>query len=293
MPRTLRLWGAILLWCSLTIPLFAQSGFSQADFAFFRQKQAALQDWLRYEGFADYLQFDRIDYNSASLEVSLVPTAFTDDCAYLSVLWTSLQRGYYLETKDILHITLMEGIAFVMEVPEDSLTLRLHCRDAAGYQVYIFGERDGNGDLSINLTTQGEVQKMSPDGEPIVVPVDQLKPSLRRHNQSTQLRSDATYQNQLTIRKVSNAVESYLTDFYADKGTPILYRARPKVSRSYYNHFKIRVTHLSHVVLPEVGFFEYHEYTVKVRQEGEKITVEWDFLGKYGDGRFVPRSNSY
>ncbi len=275
------------------IEVVAQEGFGATDFAFFEDKKDAINEWLEYESLSNYLAFDSLVYDNDRLEIRFLPASLGENCNYLKMLWEGLSDKYYAEREEAIHIDMMSGLAFVMEVPKERLYLRLTCGDLDNYQVLISAERSVDDELMVGYEVVGNVEKMAVLGDPVKVKIGSLKPIFLVKLGNIELEFSAR-DKRVTVGKVSEGVEKFLKEYYKTKGTPILYRARPDVSRPYYNEFDISVSHLSHTVLKDEGFFEYHEFHVTVLQQADEIIVNWDFKGKYGSGiLFAPRRSDY
>jgi hypothetical protein len=95
------------------------------------------------------------------------------------------------------------------------------------------------------------------------------------------------------VAPVCTSARQYLNNFYKNKGTPVLWRARIDTSYTAYDEFILEVTHLNYEICQD-GFFEYHRIYVKGLQKGEDVELSWEFQGKYGSGIiFPPRKNDY
>lgn len=277
----IRLFRAFLLSCLLFASgaphLFAQQPDLRRDLVFFRQKLPEFDHWLSQNSLDHLLHADSVATTPDRVTLYLRPPHHgARVCDSLQYAWNELEATNRRVNGQYFHERLLHKWAFLAEVHQEQAEVVVRCHDPAHFFARIYS-RDGR------IPVEGRSLRSA-----VAVEVS-LPMSLDGVN---------TGDNVALIRgkrvgPVCSSARRYLANFYATKGTPILWSAKVDTSYAAYDEFIIEVTHLSHEICPD-GYFEYHRIYLKGVQKGDDVEISWEFQGKYGSGIiFPPRKNDY
>ena len=262
--------------------LFAQHDLRQ-DEAFFASQMQEYQTWLDSTGLDNFFKTERISVTPERLTLHLGSAAVPPSCDSLEAVWEQIGSAFDKEHqhKQLFHEKLLETWSVMTELPTDSMEIQLDCGDPAKFNVRIHGEADGR-------ILFDEQNQQSLGSGTITIPFNQLR------DIHTGGRLDSLGKKR-TVRQVRIFIADYLRKVhYNGKGTPVLYNVRIDTSMSYYNEFTWEFTHLSHEVLEDEGFYEYHRIKIEVQDRNNQLEIGWQFTGKFGSGiLFPPRRNDY
>lgn len=245
---------------------------------FFEQQQQEFQYWLDKNELGTYLEATEIQITPNCL--SLILQEKEIDCSEIGEYWLALRKNFAKNHPNkVLHEKLLNTWSMLTEVQIDSLEIIIRCGSKSGtFEAKIKGELDGR----ITLT-ENAIAKM---GNGVQI----LEPEKLKSIYAGECRIDTISSS--SARNLRIAIGDFISQWYSNKGTPILYNAKKNVLEDYYNEFTYEFTHLSNEITDD-NYYEYHRIHVKVIQkEGDKIEIHWDFMGKYGTSAIFPPKNS-
>ncbi len=266
-----------LLFASGAPHLSAQQADLRHDLAFFRQKIPEFNNWLEQNNLGNVLYADSAGVSADKITLFIRPVYRGEHvCDSLQCAWNELESANRRVNGQYFHERLLHKWAFLAEVQEDQAEVVVRCHDPAHFLARMYS-RDGR------IPVEGRSLR-----SPVVMQVD-LPVSMEGMNSGDNI----TLLRGKKVGPVCYNARLYLTNYYKNKGTPILWKAQIDTSYAAVDEFIIEVTHLSYEICPD-GFFEYHRIYFKALQKGDDVEVSWEFQGKYGSGIiFPPRKNDY
>lgn len=257
---------------SLSKISFSQSGLEK-DSDFFYAQLKEYNEWLSSKGLDKYFKVKDL---SISPELMTLYLQTNEDCESTIGIWEGLKKMYFEEYNIRFEAKLFDALSFQMDVPKDSIQIKIECATPKIFSVDIYFKRNR---LRVDEKIEGSMGTGT-----IEIPIDEVK--------NTFLSSKGLVSN-VSIRKVREGVSQFLISYYKEKGTPILYKAKIDTTKTFFNELTYEISHLSHEVLDE-GFYEFLKINVRISKSGENIEIDYNFQGKYGTGVFfVPRRNDY
>lgn len=269
------------------------------DVPFFRKKLPEFRRWLAENELHKILRADTIIVDNQKVTLFLRP-AFEGRhvCDSMQCAWNQLEMGNRELNGEFFHDRLLKKWAFLAEVREEQAEVVVRCHEPAHFFVKIsgkttldFGRRalDAGGLPSKIYRPSSTVIEgrslRSAAGMQISLPGGSLG--------GANVGENSAIVTGKKVGKVCAEAKAFFLDFYKNKGTPVLWKARIDTSFSFEDEFVLEVTHLSNQICPD-GYFEYHRIHVQGKQRGEEVELRWDFQGKYGSGiLFPPRRNNY
>lgn len=278
------------------------------DAPFFRKKLPEFRRWLVENELHKIFRADTIAVDNQKVTLFLRP-AFEGRrvCDSMQCAWNQLEMGNRDLNGEFFHDRLLKKWAFLAEIREEQAEVVVRCHEPAHFLVKISGRTE---DVEQKTLDAGhwklETSKAQSPMSNVYRPTSTLI-------EGRSLRSAAGMQISLPggslgganvgensaivsgkkVGKVCAEAKTFFLDFYKNKGTPVLWKARIDTSFSFEDEFVLEVTHLSNQICPD-GYFEYHRIHVQGKQRGEEVELRWDFQGKYGSGiLFPPRRNNY
>jgi hypothetical protein len=267
----------LILTCLLCFFTAASAQDLRSDKAFFNKKRVEYNHWLRRNHLGHILRADSISTTMNRVTLFLRPTYNGKrTCDSLQCAWQHLEKANRQVNGQLFHERLLHKWAFLAEVHEEQAEVVVRCHDPAHFRAKIYSK---NGRVPVeerNIRSGALLQ------------ID-LPTSLQGINTG-----DNTYLFRgKNVSTLCTNARRWLVNYYKDKGTPVLWKAKVDTSYTAYNEFVLEVTHLNYEICPD-GFFEYHRVYVKGLQKGEDVELSWEFQGKYGSGIiFPPRKNDY
>lgn len=256
---------------------FAQHDLRQSA-SFFQNNKNEYQAWLNSNSIGDHLMLDKINVFEDNVVVVLQSKhKGNSECDSLKGSWYALRKKYYQDNAQPLHAAMLEKLCFQMDLPLDSAQIIINCPDSL-FSVRIYGEKSADGILSVRFK-EDKVSSMGSDV--IKIGIGEMKGMYR--SEQTKFENNPT----IDIAKVRKSICDYFYNKYKTKGT-WLWDAQIDTSRTHFNEFTYKISHISGEVLKGKNFFEYHQIKVKVEQIGEVITINWSFQAKYGGGLIYP-----
>lgn len=266
-----------ILTCLICLTSLVSAQDLRNDKAFFNKKRLEFNQWLRRNQLGNILRADSISASSGKVTLFLRPTySGRQTCDSLQCAWQRLQKANRMVNGQNFHERLLHKWAFLAEVHEDQAEVVVRCHDPAHFRAKIYS---ANGRIPVEERNirSGTLLELSLPTTMQGINTGENTYLFRGKNVST-LCTKARY---------------WLVNYYKDKGTPLLWKARVDTSYATYDEFVLEVTHLNYEICPD-GFFEYHRVYVKGLQKGEDVELSWEFQGKYGSGIiFPPRKNDY
>lgn len=251
--------------------------------SFFQENKDEYQKWLSTNSIGDFLMLNNIDIFQEKIVVVLNSKHKGKfECDSLKGAWYGLRKKYYQDNSQPLHTAMLEKLCFQMDISLDSAEILINCPDSL-FCVRIYGERSYDGILTVRF----EEDKVTSMGNDILkIHVNEMKDMYK--SGQTKFENNPT----IDIRKVRKSISDFFYNKYKTKGT-WLWNAQIDTSRTHFNEFTYKITHISGEVLKDKNFFEYHYINVKIEQIGEVLTINWNFQAKYGGGLiYPPRENS-
>ncbi|MFK7932948.1 MAG: hypothetical protein AB8G22_05520 [Saprospiraceae bacterium] len=275
-----RLLLLLSLWCGLSLNtcVHAQWDNLLADEAYFQRQLPEFSLWLQRYHFDRVVQIKQIAVQSNQVVLDLVSNFAHAPFDSLPVAWDALAFEYERMHREPIEHRLLYAFAFHNDLQPYQAKIRIRSRDPRFFDVLIWADHRGNVHVEENARisymssgifslNQNELREMSSGG-----------------------RDTLGYQSISTVRR---AISSYLFNYYSNKGTPVLYKAKIDTTRTYHNELTYKITNISHEVLDD-GFFEYIRINIAVDQKGDQVEIKWNFQGKYGSGIwFAPRESQY
>jgi hypothetical protein len=262
--------------CLLSVSaVFAQD--LRNDRAFFQQKRADYNRWLRQNELGHILRADSIAVSNRKVTLFLRPTySGRHTCDSIQCAWQRLEQANHRANGQFFHERLLHKWAFLAEVHEEQAEVVLRCHDPAHFQAKMYS-RQGRVPVEERNIRSGSMLELS------------LPTSMQGINSG----DNVTLIRGKNVGAVCTNARRHLVNFYKNKGTPVLWRARVDTSYTAYDEFVLEVSHMSYEICPD-GYFEYHRIYVKGLQKGDDVELSWEFQGKYGSGIvFPPRKNDY
>ena len=253
------------------------------DSVFINARIQDYQDWLDTFGLSEVLVIRNHSIHPEKLLLTLASAHNKYNCREVQETWKSWYSSFNQSHKGnkLLHEKLIEVLSVLTEISTDSLEIEVKCEEGDGFLIKIFSDQQKRIRLKDHfIETQGEGIFAIP-----MLDVFKINAGVRLDSLS----------RDLTLRRVRLAIGDYLLNkWYKGKGTPVLYNVRIDTSSSFAHEFSWEFTHLSHEVLKDEGYYEYHRVGVKIQDLNGFIQVNWSFTGKYGSGiLFPPRKNDY
>lgn len=268
----------IVLLSLLTHPsLPAQIADLRKDRAFFNKKKTEFDLWLRQNNLQHIFKTDSVGVASKKVTLFLRPAhSGAHVCDSLRCAWDKLEKANRKVNGQFFHERLLHKWAFLAEVPEEQAEVVVRCHPQAHFQAKITAQ---NGKIPVETRIPRSVAQ----------PEVMIPSSLQGVNNGD---NSATFVGK-KVAHVCNMARNFLINYYKQKGTPVLWKARVDTSYAAYDEFILEVTHLSFEICPD-GYFEYHRIYVRGLQKGEDVELSWEFQAKYGSGiLFPPRKNDY
>ncbi len=247
------------------------------DRAFFNKKRLEYNQWLQHNQLGHILRADSISTSSSKVTLFLRPTySGRGTCDSLQCAWQRLERSNRVQHGQNFHERLLHKWAFLSEVHEEQAEVIVRCHDPAHFMAKMYSK---NGRVPVeerNIRSGAMIELSLP----------------------TSMQGVNTGENTYLFRGKNVGVlctnaRLWLVNYYKNKGTPILWKAKLDTSFTTYDEFVLEVTHLNYEICPD-GYFEYHRIYVKGLQKGDDAELSWEFQGKYGSGIiFPPRKNDY
>ncbi|MBL7775413.1 MAG: hypothetical protein JNK89_05390 [Saprospiraceae bacterium] len=257
--------------------LSAQAPDLRQDQAFFQAKLPEYQSWLHQNQLDGILYAEAVSSSPQTVTLYL-RAAFQGGrvCDSLQCAWEKLENASYRINGRFFHEQLLHKWAFLAEVHEDQAEVVVRCHDPAHFYRRI-SSRNGMMPVDGRNVRSGAV-------------VDVRLPAAL---QGIGLGTNSMLLPARRVHVVCTKARRYLANYYRNKGTPVLWKARVDSSFTAVDEFVLEVTHLSYEICPD-GFFEYHRIYVRGVQKGDDVELSWEFQGKYGSGIiFPPRKNDY
>lgn len=280
-PCLFRVFVLALITCLSISNLHAQPADpKQQDQAFFAKKLPEYRQWLRQNRLDGIFYADSVAVSNgrATLFLTSAYQGRNHVCDSMQSAWNKLEADNRMVNGQFFHERLLQKWAFLAEVHPDQAEVIVRCHSPAHFQVRVTS-RSGKVPAearTVRSTIMAEVET----------------PDLAMLQQTNTGDNSSVLRNR-QVRTVTTAARSWLVNYYKNKGTPILWKARIDSSYSTFDDFILEVTHMSDVICPD-GYFEYHRIYVKGTQNGDDVVLSWEFQGKYGSGIiFPPRKNDY
>ena len=249
----------------------------RSDKAFFNKKRAEYNQWLRRNHLGHILRADSISVASNRVALFLRPTySGKRTCDSLQCAWQSLERANKMLNGQTFHERLLHKWAFLAEVHDDQAEIVVRCHDPAHFMAKTYS-KNGRIPVEERNIRSGNIIELDLPNSMQGINTGENTYLFRGKNVST----------------LCTNARLWLVNYYKDKGTPVLWKAKVDTSYTTYDEFVLEVTHLNYEICPD-GYFEYHRVYVKGLQKGEDVELSWEFQGKYGSGIiFPPRKNDY
>jgi hypothetical protein len=247
------------------------------DKGFFLKKKQELNLWLKQNKLDGILYADSVSVSAKKVTLYIRPTFRGKHvCDSLQCAWDKLEQANRRINGQFFHERLLHKWAFLSEIHEDQAEIMIRCHEPAHFQAKISSNKGKIPVEERNIRSAAVID--------VATPV-----SLQGVNTG----DNKTVLQGKKVNVVCVNARRYLTAFYQNKGTPVLWKARVDSSYTAYDEFVLEVTHLSDEICPD-GYFEYHRIYVKGLQKGDDVELSWEFQGKYGSGIiFPPRKNDY
>lgn len=271
------LFRVLILTCLICLFSAASAQDLRHDKAFFDKKRAEYNQWLQRNRLGQILIADSISASPSRVTLFLRPTySGRHTCDSLQNAWQRLERSNRQVNGQAFHERLLHKWAFLAEVHEDQVEIMVRCHDPAHFKAKIYSNR-GRIPVEEQNIRSGSMLELD------------LPISLQGINTGD---NSCLFRGK-NVNSLCTKARLWLVNYYKNKGTPILWKARVDTSYTAYDEFILEVTHLNYEICPD-GFFEYHRIYVKGIQKGEDVELSWEFQGKYGSGIiFPPRKNDY
>jgi hypothetical protein len=247
------------------------------DRAFFNKKRLDYNQWLQQNHLGHILRADSISTNSNKVTLFLRPTySGRNTCDSLQCAWQRLEKSNRLQYGQNFHERLLHKWAFLSEVHEEQAEVVVRCHDPAHFMAKIYSK---NGRVPVE-------ERNIRSGSMIELNLPNSMQGINSGENTYLFRGK-------NVGVLCTNARLWLVNYYKNKGTPILWKAKLDTSFTTYDEFVLEVTHLNYEICPD-GYFEYHRIYVKGIQKGDDAELSWEFQGKYGSGIvFPPRKNDY
>lgn len=270
----------LLILCVFSMPKISAQPLEdlRQDAAFFRKKLPEFRQWLSESGLDAVFVADSVAVSARKASLFLKP-AFRGKhvCDSMQSAWNALESSNRQMNGQFFHDRLLRKWAFLAEVREEQAEVVVRCHEPAHFFARVYGQ---NGEIPVEQRTLRTAAFLD-----LQVPTNALSSATPGDN--------ATLVRNQRVAPVCAAAKRFFVQWYASRGTPVLYSARLDTSYSFEDEFVVEVTHLSYEACPD-GFFEYHRIHVSGLQKGDDVELRWEFQAKYGPGIvFPPRKNNY
>ena len=273
----LRPFRVLILTCLIFITYSGSAQDLRNDKAFFLKKRAEYNQWLRKNHLGHILRADSVSISAHKATLFLRPTYNGKrTCDSLQCAWQRLEKSNKLVNGQSFHERLLHKWAFLAEIHEDQAEVVVRCHDPAHFMAKTYS-RDGKVPVEERNIRSGAIIELD-------LPVTM---------QGINTGDNKYLFPGKNVNVLCTNARKYLVNYYKDKGTPVLWKAKIDTSYTAYDEFVLEVTHLNYEICPD-GYFEYHRIYIKGLQKGPDVELTWEFQGKYGSGIvFPPRKNDY
>ena len=247
------------------------------DNLFFNKKRLEFNAWLRKNQLGHILRADSISTSANKVTLFLRPThSGRRTCDSLQCAWQQLEKTNRMQFGQTFHERLLHKWAFLAEVHENQAEVVVRCHEPAHFRARVY-------------SYQGRVpveERNIRSGAVLELDMPESLQGINTGEKSYLFRGK-------NVNALCTKARHWLVNYYKNKGTAILWKARVDTSYTTYDEFVLEATHLSYEICPD-GYFEYHRIYVKGIQKGDDVELSWEFQGKYGSGIiFPPRKNDY
>jgi len=247
------------------------------DRAFFHKKRLEYNQWLQDNNLGHILRADSISISANRATLFLRPTySGRNTCDSLQCAWQRLEKSNRLAHGQNFHERLLHKWAFLAEVHQEQAEVVVRCHDPAHFMAKMYS-KNGRVPVEERNIRSGSMIELN------------LPATLQGINTG----ENAYLFKGKNVGVLCTNARLWLVNYYKNKGTPLLWKAKLDTSYTTYDEFVLEVSHLNYEICPD-GYFEYHRIYVKGIQKDDDVELSWEFQGKYGSGIiFPPRKNDY
>lgn len=265
----------LLLSFFLQAHLLAQEDLRE-DRIFLYEQLMDFQVWMDKYHFSDLVKVERLEVHAKSVVLSLKSRFKKGNVDSLALFWPAFKQEFERATGEQPEEKLFKAFAFQMEIPLKAAKIHIKSHHDRFFDLKIYYNQG-----LIRIEEQGMSYMVTGN---LDIDIEDLKIMYRERKDTI---------TEATIGNVRRAVSHYLYDYYRQKGTPVLYKAKVDTTRTYFNEFTYDITNISHEIL-DAGYFEYIRINIKITQNRRHVEIAYDFQGKYGSGIFTaPRKSQY
>ncbi len=274
---TLRPARVLIITCLICLFSVVHAQDLRNDRAFFNKKRVEYNQWLRSNHLDHILRADSVSTSSNRVTLFLRPTySGRNTCDSLQCAWQRLEKSNRLQHGQNFHERLLHKWAFLAEIHQEQAEVVVRCHDPAHFMAKMYS-KNGRVPVEERNIRSGTMIELN------------LPASMQGINTG-----ENTYLFKgKNVGVLCTNARLWLVNYYKNKGTPVLWKAKLDTSYTTYDEFVLEVSHLNYEICPD-GYFEYHRIYVKGIQKDNDVELSWEFQGKYGSGIiFPPRKNDY